>query len=229
MMSILLVLGRVFVTRSVRRLDPPFNSDVIAGFESYPWDYGYASLGAQLVLVKRIVPPTPFPAIGVRDPGRPPPRDLDAEAVMNVPPTPDEAPPGPAPGNPAGYPVPKGAPVTPPLVVPDDVPRPEAPDVAMPAQAGQRPPMMPPPASAVMVPRMMPPPASAVMVPRASSGTRERDASALETEPPSKAPRVPPSKAPRLFQVRNVLEHEDEVVSFEFEHEEVELFGRVRI
>ncbi|CAK9110158.1 unnamed protein product [Durusdinium trenchii] len=169
---------KVFVTRSVRRLDPPFNSDVIAGFESYPWDYGYASLGAQLVLAKRIVPPTPFPAIGVRDPGRPPPRDLDAEAVMNVPPTPDEAPPGPAPGNPAGYPVPKGAPVTPPLVVPDDVPRPEAPDVAMPAQAGQRPPMMPPPASAVMVPRMMPPPASAVMVPRASSGTRERDVEA---------------------------------------------------
>ncbi|CAK9035807.1 unnamed protein product [Durusdinium trenchii] len=210
---------KVFVKRSVRRLDPPFNSDVIAGFESYPWDYGYASLGAQLVLAKRIVPPTPFPAISVRDPGRPPPRDLDAEAVMNVPPTPDEAPPG----NPAGYPAPKGAPVTPPLVVPDDVPRPEAPDVAMPAQAGQRPPMMPPPASAVMVPRMMPPPASAVMVPRASSGTRERDASALETEPPSKAPRVPPSKAPRLFQDRNVLEHEDEVVSFEFEHEEVEL------
>ena len=34
---------------------------------------------------------------------------------------------------------------------------------------------------------------------------------------------MPPSKAPRLFQVRNVLEHEDEVVSFEFENEETEL------
>ena len=49
----------------------------------------YWRLGAQLVLAKRIVPPTPFPAISVRDPGRPPPRDLDAEAVMNVPLTPD--------------------------------------------------------------------------------------------------------------------------------------------
>ncbi|CAL1136540.1 unnamed protein product [Cladocopium goreaui] len=49
-----------------------------------PWQFGYASLGSQLVLAKRISSPAPLSLPQV------PPRDLDVEAVMGVPPTPDE-------------------------------------------------------------------------------------------------------------------------------------------
>ena len=75
---------QLFVTRSVRRLPQPWDTEMIGGIEASPWQFGYASLGSQLVLAKRISAP---PVLSL-PPARP--RDLDAEAVMNVPPTPDE-------------------------------------------------------------------------------------------------------------------------------------------
>ena len=58
---------------------------MIGDVESCPWQFGYASLGSQLVLAKRIAPPTPSPA-----PATPAlPRDIDAEAVRDIPPTPE--------------------------------------------------------------------------------------------------------------------------------------------
>ena len=54
--------------------------------ETCPWQFSCASLGSQLILAKRIAPPTPAPFTSA------PLRDDEAEAVRNVPPTPDEAP-----------------------------------------------------------------------------------------------------------------------------------------
>ena len=75
---------RLFVTRSVRRFPKPWDGEMMANMEATPWQFGYASLGSQLVLAKRISSPAPLPLPPVA------PRDLDAEAVMGVPPTPDE-------------------------------------------------------------------------------------------------------------------------------------------
>ena len=52
---------QLFVTRSVRRLPPSkaWDGEMIAGVEASPWQFNYASLGSQLVLAKRIAPPTP--------------------------------------------------------------------------------------------------------------------------------------------------------------------------
>ena len=83
---------QLFVTRSVRRLSTPWDMEMIGGMEVCPWQFGYASLGSQLVLAKRISAP---PVLSL-PPARP--IDVDAEAVKNVPPTPDEgalAPPSP--------------------------------------------------------------------------------------------------------------------------------------
>ena len=71
---------QLFVTRSVRRFPKLWDMDGIASVESCPWSFGYASLGSQLVLAKRMSAP-PFlslPEVKARD--------LDAEAVMNLPP-----------------------------------------------------------------------------------------------------------------------------------------------
>ena len=68
--------------------------DGIASVEACPWSFGYASLGSQLVLAKRISAPPTLSLPGVK------PRDLDAEAVMNVPPTPVEQEDGPQPTRP---------------------------------------------------------------------------------------------------------------------------------
>ena len=80
---------QLFVTRSVRRLPPSkaWDGEMIAGVEASPWQFNYASLGSQLVLAKRIAPPTPSPLTPA------PFRDLEAEAVLNAPPTPEERPP----------------------------------------------------------------------------------------------------------------------------------------
>ena len=67
---------RLFVTRSVRRFPKPWDGEMVASMEATPWQFGYASLGSQLVLAKRISSPAPLPLPPV------PPRDLDAEAVM---------------------------------------------------------------------------------------------------------------------------------------------------
>ena len=83
-----------FVTRSVRRFPKPWNMDGIASVEACPWSFGYASLGSQLVLAKRISAPPILSLPEVK------PRDLDAEAVMNVPPTPVEQEDGPQPTRP---------------------------------------------------------------------------------------------------------------------------------
>ena len=79
---------QLFVTRSVRHLpaSKAWNGEMIGGVEACPWQFSYASLGSQLVLAKRIAPPTPSPLTPA------PVRDFDAEAVMNLPPTPDERP-----------------------------------------------------------------------------------------------------------------------------------------
>jgi hypothetical protein len=68
--------------------------DGIASVEACPWSFGYASLGSQLVLAKRISAPPILSLPEVK------PRDLDAEAVMNVPPTPVEQEDGPQPTRP---------------------------------------------------------------------------------------------------------------------------------
>ena len=79
---------QLFVTRSVRRLpaSKAWNGEMIGGVEACPWQFSYASLGSQLVLAKRIAPPTPSPLTPA------PVRDFDAEAVKNLRPTPDERP-----------------------------------------------------------------------------------------------------------------------------------------
>ena len=71
---------RLFVTRSVRMFPKPWDGEMVANMEATPWQFGYASLGSQLVLAKRISSPAPLSLPPV------PPRDLDAEAVMGVPP-----------------------------------------------------------------------------------------------------------------------------------------------
>ena len=58
--------------------------DMVGSVEASPGQFGYASLGAQLILLQRIAGP---PILSL-PPARP--RDLDAEAVMGIPPTPDE-------------------------------------------------------------------------------------------------------------------------------------------
>ena len=85
---------QLFVTRSVRRFPKPWNMDGIASVEACPWSFGYASLGSQLVLAKRISAPPILSLPEVK------PRDLDAEAVINVPPTPVEQEDGPQPTRP---------------------------------------------------------------------------------------------------------------------------------
>ena len=91
---------QLFVTRSVRRFPKPWNMDGIASVEACPWSFGYASLGSQLVLAKRVSAPPILPLPEVK------PRDLDAEAVMNVPPTPVEQEDGPQPTRPVAAVVP---------------------------------------------------------------------------------------------------------------------------
>ena len=91
---------QLFVTRSVRRFPKPWNMDGIASVEACPWSFGYASLGSQLVLAKRVSAPPTLPLPEVK------PRDLDAEAVMNVPPTPVEQEDGPQPTRPVAAVVP---------------------------------------------------------------------------------------------------------------------------
>ena len=58
--------------------------DMVGSVEASPAQFGYSSLGAQLILLQRIAGP---PILSL-PPARP--RDLDAEAVMGIPPTPDE-------------------------------------------------------------------------------------------------------------------------------------------
>jgi hypothetical protein len=59
--------------------------EMIGNMEASPWQFGYASLGSQLVLAKRVTSPPALAFPPAKD------RDLDTEAVMNVPPTPAEA------------------------------------------------------------------------------------------------------------------------------------------
>ena len=51
---------QLFFTRFVRRLPNAWDMQMIAGMEACPWQFGYASLGAQLVLAKRIAAPPIF-------------------------------------------------------------------------------------------------------------------------------------------------------------------------
>ena len=90
-MHIIAVPGstQLFVTRRVRRSPKPWNMEAIGSVEACPWIFGYASLGSQLVLAKRISTPSAIALPEVK------PRDLDAEAVMNLPPTPVEREDGP--------------------------------------------------------------------------------------------------------------------------------------
>ena len=57
---------------------------IVGEFEASPWQFGCAPLGAQLILSKRISAPPILSLPPARS------RDLDAEAVMGIPRTPDE-------------------------------------------------------------------------------------------------------------------------------------------
>ena len=74
----------LFVTRCVRRLPKPWDMQMVGEVEASPWQFGYASLGAQLILSKRISAPPILSLPPARS------RGLDAEAVMGIPPTPNE-------------------------------------------------------------------------------------------------------------------------------------------
>ena len=87
--------AQLFVTRSVRRSPKPWDMHGIASVEACSWSLGYASLGSQLVLAKRMSAPPVLSLPEVK------PSDLDAEAVMNPPPTPVEQEDGPQPVRPA--------------------------------------------------------------------------------------------------------------------------------
>ena len=78
--------NQLFVTRNISRFPNVWNGEMMSQVETCPWQFSYASLGSQLILAKRIAPPTPHPFISA------PLSDEDAEAVRNVPPTPDQAP-----------------------------------------------------------------------------------------------------------------------------------------
>eukprot|EP00435_Cladocopium_sp_Y103_P036339 s2275_g9.t1 len=65
--------------------------ELISGVEACPWSFGYDSLGSQLILAKRFASP---PVLFLPDVKA---RDLDAEAVMNLPPSPVELEDGPQP------------------------------------------------------------------------------------------------------------------------------------
>lgn len=51
----------LFVTRSIRRTTQRWSLEFAGRIESMPSDFGYAALGSQLVLSKRILPPQPVP------------------------------------------------------------------------------------------------------------------------------------------------------------------------
>ena len=57
---------------------------IVGEFEASPWQFGCAPFGAQLILSKRISAPPILSLPPARS------RDLDAEAVMGIPRTPDE-------------------------------------------------------------------------------------------------------------------------------------------
>ena len=66
---------QLFVTRSVRRFPKPSNMEAIGDVEACPWSFGYASVGSQLILAKRISTPPVLALPEVK------PRDLDAEVL----------------------------------------------------------------------------------------------------------------------------------------------------
>ena len=55
--------NQLFVTRSIRRFPNAWNGELMSQVEACPWQFSYASLGSQLILAKRIAPPTPAPFI----------------------------------------------------------------------------------------------------------------------------------------------------------------------
>ena len=57
---------------------------MVGEVEASPWQFGYVSLGAQLILSKQISAPPILSLPPARS------RGLDAEAVMGIPPTPNE-------------------------------------------------------------------------------------------------------------------------------------------
>ena len=63
----------VYVTRSARRLETPWNVQLASDISTCVWEHGLASLGSQLVLAIRIAPPVPEALPLPEAPGLPPP------------------------------------------------------------------------------------------------------------------------------------------------------------
>ena len=89
--------GALFITRSVQRIPTPWVPTEVPNVEMSPWDCAFATLGSKLMVPKRVLKPSPQPALalppGSAQPGASnlsPFRDEEAEAVMNIPPTPIE-------------------------------------------------------------------------------------------------------------------------------------------
>ena len=196
---------QLFVTRSVRRFPKPWRMEDIGAVEACPWSFGYASLGSQLVLAKRVAAPPVLSLPEVK------PRDLDAEAVMNLPPTPVEVEDGPHPSRPPAVAAPPVLGVATPAIGEPDV------TMEMPAEAGI------PHSVGLDVPRTpieisssLPSTTTAVDTSVASGSTsgvhgREPTDEATEASRPMKYPRI-----------MAVFEHEDDTHALHFEDAEVD-------
>ena len=210
--------SKLFVTRSVRRRVKPFDADMISQVECVPWDFGYASLGSQLILAKRIAAPTALPVLpsfdadaeAVRDvpstPDEPAPVprrsvvDEETELVLGIPPTPDEqvlesSEVGPHANVSGPVLVGSSAPVTSPV-------GPDSGDVSMSVEAG--------PSAGIAVP----PVSSQASSSFAASHTHRRSLAEDDVDHPS--------KLPRLLAVHE-LEHKDETIEWYFESDELEM------
>jgi len=181
---------------------------MVGEVEASPWQFGYASLGAQLILSKRISAPPILSLPPARS------RDLDAEAVMGIPPTSDE--------------VGDEAPKSPRVVGPPSSAAPalsgEALDEHMEvmAEAGSLPKQIG--LGTPSTPPLEPAPITPGDAPATSSASGSRDAAM-----PNVAPRATharddetverPAKHPRILAI---MEHEDDSHATHFENDEVE-------
>eukprot|EP00435_Cladocopium_sp_Y103_P063021 s303_g24.t1 len=194
---------------SVRRLPKPWDMEMIGAVEASPWQFGYASLGSQLQLAKRIS----APPILKLPPARP--RDLDAEAVMNLPPSPDDG--GEAPRSPKVVgPPSQAAPVL----------TGEALDEAMDelAEAGNLPSQvgLGAPSTPIFDDVAPTTPPDVAPAPSSATGSGDVGMSAAKTQTAHARDDEPgerPPKHPRIFAV---MEHEDDSHPTYFENDEID-------
>eukprot|EP00435_Cladocopium_sp_Y103_P038717 s1683_g10.t1 len=181
--------------------------EAIAGVEACPWSFGYASLGSQLILAKRFA----APVLSLPDVK---PRDLDAEAVMNLPPSPVELEDGPQP-----RPVAMAAP----LVLSAAAPDAGEPDAQM---------DVPPEAGIPLGLQVPSAPTESMPAPLPSQPTLEQSTASGSAGPPLPAPGVhaqestgdveEATRPPKYPRIMAVFEHEDETYVLHFEDAEVD-------